>query len=82
MPVRILKLLGVHTLIVTNAAGGLNTDYDVGDFMIIKDHINLPQFAGLGPLVGPNDDRFVFELNLIFFFNFNFSSDLALVFHL
>lgn len=52
-----MKLLGVKTLIVTNAAGGLNKDYMVGDIMIIKDQINLPAFAGNSPLKGHNDDR-------------------------
>ncbi|XP_078394285.1 purine nucleoside phosphorylase-like [Cetorhinus maximus] len=57
-PVRVFRLLGVETLIVTNASGGLNEDYKVGDIMIIKDHINLPGFAGISPLLGPNDDKF------------------------
>lgn len=54
---RVFKLMGVETLILTNAAGGLNQDYKVGDVMIIKDHINMPGFAGISPLVGPNDER-------------------------
>ncbi|XP_035994482.1 purine nucleoside phosphorylase [Fundulus heteroclitus] len=58
MPMRVFKLMGVKTMIMTNAAGGLNQDYKVGDFMIIKDHINMPGFAGVNPLAGPNDDRF------------------------
>ncbi|KAF2343913.1 Nucleoside phosphorylase domain, partial [Trinorchestia longiramus] len=41
MPVRVMKLMGVEQLIVTNAAGGINADYNVGDIMIIKDHINM-----------------------------------------
>ncbi|XP_061678458.1 purine nucleoside phosphorylase 6 [Syngnathoides biaculeatus] len=57
-PVRVFFLLGVETLIVTNAAGGLNGSYNVGDIMLIKDHINLPGFGGQSPLVGHNDDRF------------------------
>lgn len=57
MPVRVMKLLGVQILIVTNAAGGANGSYRVGDVMIIKDHINLPAFAGNNPLKGPNDER-------------------------
>jgi len=57
-PVRIFKLLGVETVIVTNASGGLCPDYKVGDIMVIKDHINLPGFAGQHPLCGPNDERF------------------------
>ncbi|XP_015259201.1 PREDICTED: purine nucleoside phosphorylase-like [Cyprinodon variegatus] len=58
LPMRIFKLLGVETVIITNAAGGLNQDFKVGDIMVIKDHINLPGFAGTNPLVGPNDERF------------------------
>ncbi|MED6270127.1 hypothetical protein CHARACLAT_006818 [Characodon lateralis] len=58
LPMRIFKLLGVDTVIITNAAGGLNQDFKVGDIMIIKDHINMPGFAGINPLVGPNDERF------------------------
>ncbi|XP_044049403.1 purine nucleoside phosphorylase 6 [Siniperca chuatsi] len=57
-PVRVFFLLGVKTLIVTNAAGGLNGSYDVGDIMLIKDHINMPGFAGQNPLCGHNDERF------------------------
>uniref|UniRef100_A0A674DB69 purine-nucleoside phosphorylase n=1 Tax=Salmo trutta TaxID=8032 RepID=A0A674DB69_SALTR len=52
-PVRIFKLLGV-----TNASGGLCPDFKVGDIMLIKDHINLPGFAGQHPLCSPNDERF------------------------
>lgn len=58
LPIRIFKLLGVETVMLTNAAGGLNQDFKVGDVMIIKDHLNIPGFAGYNPLVGPNDDRF------------------------
>ncbi|XP_062261079.1 purine nucleoside phosphorylase-like [Platichthys flesus] len=58
LPMRVFKLMGVETMILTNAAGGLNQDYKVGDFMILKDHINMPGFAGINPLSGPNDDRF------------------------
>ncbi|KAG1685954.1 Purine nucleoside phosphorylase [Nymphon striatum] len=57
MPVRMMKLLGVNTLFVTNAAGGINSNFKVGDMMLIKDHINLPGFAGDNPLRGPNDER-------------------------
>lgn len=55
---RIFKLLGVETVILTNAAGGLNQDYRVGDIMILKDHLNMPGFAGNNPLSGPNDERY------------------------
>lgn len=57
LPMRVFKLMGVETIILTNAAGGLNQDYKVGDVMILKDHINMPGFAGNNPLAGPNDDR-------------------------
>ncbi|XP_054656229.1 purine nucleoside phosphorylase 5a isoform X2 [Dunckerocampus dactyliophorus] len=58
LPMRIFKLLGVHTVMLTNAAGGLNQDFKVGDIMIMKDHLNIPGFAGINPLTGPNDERF------------------------
>lgn len=56
-PVRVFLLIGVETLIVTNAAGGLSETYNMGDIMLIKDHVNMPGFAGLNPLRGHNDDR-------------------------
>lgn len=52
---RVMGLLGVKTLILTNAAGGINTAFTAGALMVIDDHIN---FLGDNPLVGPNDDRF------------------------
>lgn len=52
-PVRVLKQLGVTKLIVTNAAGGVNTSFNVGDLMVIKDHIN---FMFRNPLIGPNNN--------------------------
>lgn len=53
--IRVMKLLGIDKLIVTNAAGGVNSNFKAGDLMIINDHIN---FAGINPLVGENIDKF------------------------
>ncbi|XP_037823154.1 purine nucleoside phosphorylase isoform X2 [Lucilia sericata] len=58
MPVRVMKLVGVRFLMATNAAGGLNPKFKVGDIMIVRDHINIMGFAGNSPLQGPNDPRF------------------------
>lgn len=52
--VRVLRLLGIHRLIVTNAAGGIHGDFRPGDLMLIADHINL---MGANPLLGPNIDE-------------------------
>lgn len=52
---RVMGRLGVTQVIMTNAAGGINTSFEAGTFMIIDDHINL---LGASPLTGPNDDRF------------------------
>lgn len=57
MPVRVMKLLGVTHMIITNAAGGLNKNFSVGDIMLIKDHLNIVGLSGWSPLRGPNDDR-------------------------
>jgi purine-nucleoside phosphorylase len=54
-PIRVFKLLGVKTLILTNAAGGINIELDQGTLMVISDHLNL---MGINPLRGENDDRF------------------------
>ncbi|MBE5766873.1 MAG: purine-nucleoside phosphorylase [Clostridiales bacterium] len=52
-PIRIMQLLGVKVLVLTNAAGGVNTLYTEGCFMMLRDHIN---FTGRNPLIGPNDE--------------------------
>ncbi|XP_071588917.1 purine nucleoside phosphorylase-like [Heliangelus exortis] len=57
VPIRVLALLGVHTLVLTNAAGSLRSPWAPGHLLVIRDHIDLPGLAGRNPLVGPNDDR-------------------------
>ncbi len=55
LPVRVMAMLGVKTLILTNAAGGVNKDYHPGDLMLITDHIN---YSGANPLIGQNLPEF------------------------
>jgi purine-nucleoside phosphorylase len=57
LPVRVMQRLGVEVLIVTNAAGAINPDYQPGDVMLIVDHISLPGMTGFNPLRGPNLDE-------------------------
>ncbi len=57
-PIRVMPLLGITTLIISNAAGGLNPDFQVGDLMLITDHINLTGLTGHHPLRGPNLEAF------------------------
>jgi purine-nucleoside phosphorylase len=54
-PVRVLALLGASSLVLTNAAGGLNNSFEQGSLVLISDHLNL---MGTNPLLGPNDARF------------------------
>jgi purine-nucleoside phosphorylase len=55
-PVRVMRRLGADTLIVTNAAGGLNESFRTGDLMLLTDHLNIMGMAGQSPLLGPNDE--------------------------
>ena len=54
-PVRVMKALGIETLILTNSSGGLDPDFQAGELMLITDHINN---MGVNPLIGPNEDDF------------------------
>lgn len=58
LPIRVMQRLGIKTLILTNASGGLHDDFYPGDLMIIKDHLALLPMAGENPLRGPNLDEF------------------------
>ncbi|KAJ2845953.1 hypothetical protein IWW36_004572 [Coemansia brasiliensis] len=53
-PIRVVSLLGVKTLVVTSAVSGVAPELDLGDIIVVKDHISLPALAGLNPLIGPN----------------------------
>jgi len=57
LPVRVMQRLGVEILIVTNAAGAINSNFDPGDLMLITDHLNIIGMAGPNPLRGPNFDE-------------------------
>lgn len=56
-PIRLMAMLGVEIVCVTNAAGNVNKSFKCGDFMIIRDHISIPSLAGENPLRGPHDER-------------------------
>lgn len=58
LPIRVMQLLGLETVILTNAAGAINPDYAPGELMLIDDHINMIGMAGVTPLRGPNDPTF------------------------
>lgn len=58
LPIRVMKILGIETLIVTNAAGAVNPEFEPGDLMLITDHLNLIGMAGHNPLRGPNLEEF------------------------
>jgi purine-nucleoside phosphorylase len=55
-PIRVMKFLGVKSIILTNAAGGLDKSYQIGDIMMLNDHINFLGMSGMNPLMGNNDD--------------------------
>ena len=57
LPVYVMRCLCVKIVVVTNAAGGLNPEYNVGDVCCVDDHLAIPQLAGKNPLIGPNDDE-------------------------
>jgi len=58
LPVRVMQRLGIEILMVTNAAGAVNPDFEPGDLMLLADHLNLIGMAGQNPLRGPNLDEF------------------------
>lgn len=58
LPIKIFRIIGVKLVILTNAAGGLNRSYKVGDLMLLKDHMSYPLLSLHHPLVGPHDEKF------------------------
>ena len=54
LPVRVFAALGARVMVATNAAGGVNAQFNVGDVMVIRDHISFPGLAGVNPFVGAN----------------------------
>ena len=58
MPIKVFKLMGVETVILTCAAGSVNQTYKVGDIMLIKDHVSPMLWTLQSPLIGHNDERF------------------------
>jgi purine-nucleoside phosphorylase len=57
LPIRVMQRFGIKTLIVTNAAGGVNPDFSPGDVMLITDHLSFMGMTGQNPLIGPNYDE-------------------------
>ncbi len=57
LPIRVMQRMGIQSLIVTNAAGGVHPDFQPGDVMLITDHLNLMGMTGANPLMGPNLDE-------------------------
>jgi purine-nucleoside phosphorylase len=58
LPIKVFKLLGVKCVLLTCAAGGINESFEVGDIMMIKDHLAIPLWSLINPLVGHNDENF------------------------
>jgi purine-nucleoside phosphorylase len=58
LPVRVMQRLGIQVLVVTNAAGGVNPEFQAGDVMLITDHLSFLGMMGSNPLMGPNYDKF------------------------